>query len=76
MTVPQEAQHFLAANARNMDRGKVSAQKKIEQQFRVTSIVLLPARGKLSNAARISNQQLMSRFLDQPVKPTSVPSGL
>jgi hypothetical protein len=76
MTVAQEAQHLLAGNAWNMDRREISSWKKVEQQLRIASIVLLSACSKLSNAQGISNHQVMSRFLHQPVKPTSVASGL
>jgi hypothetical protein len=58
-----------------MNAGKISAHQKIQQEFRVAAVVLLPTSSKLSDAHRVADFQVVSRFLHQPVEPTGVSSG-
>jgi hypothetical protein len=57
-----------------MNAGKVSAHQKIQQEFRVAAVVLLPTSSKLPDAHRVADFQVVSRFLHQPVEPTGVSS--
>jgi hypothetical protein len=72
VTVAQQRENFAAGGRRNMNSGKLIMAKEIEQEFRVTPIVFLPAASELADGQSVADTQLMTERFDDAVEPQGI----